>query len=88
MFPSQGFDSDKVFLFKMLKVGPGSSVDLVKWMQWGGDLQDAWIMFNHVKPIKHWTTMACHIYSSTSCHIMTIIICDMQSDDATAQSIF
>jgi hypothetical protein len=32
MFPGQAFDSDKVFLFKMLEVGPNSSMDLVKWM--------------------------------------------------------
>jgi hypothetical protein len=32
MFPSQGFDSDKVFVFKMSEVGPGSDVDLVKRM--------------------------------------------------------
>jgi hypothetical protein len=44
MFPSQGFDSDKVFVFKMPKVELGSSVDLVKRMQPGDDLQDAWMM--------------------------------------------
>jgi hypothetical protein len=38
IFLGQGFNSDKVFLFKMSKVGPGSSVDLVKRMQLGGDL--------------------------------------------------
>jgi hypothetical protein len=29
MFPSQGSDFDKVFLFKMLEVGPSNGVDLV-----------------------------------------------------------
>ena len=32
MFPGQGNDSDKVFVFKMLELGPGSGVDLVKRM--------------------------------------------------------
>ena len=31
-FPSQGTDIDKVFVFKMSEVGPGSGVDLVKRM--------------------------------------------------------
>jgi hypothetical protein len=77
MFPGQGSDSDKVFLFKMSKVGPSSGVDLVKRMQPGGDLQDAWIMFDHVKRIKKWTTMACHVYDSTYYRVMTIAVCDM-----------
>jgi hypothetical protein len=29
-FPRQGSDSDKVFVFKMSEVGPGSGVHLVK----------------------------------------------------------
>jgi hypothetical protein len=88
MFPGQGFDSDKMFLFKMSEVmGPGSGVDLVKYMQPGGDLQDAWIMFDHVKHVKKWTTMACHVYDSTYYRVMTIAICDMQSEDAAAQSV-
>jgi hypothetical protein len=29
-FPGQGSDSDKLFVFKMSKVGPGSGVHLVK----------------------------------------------------------
>jgi hypothetical protein len=31
-FPGQGSDSDKVFVFKMSEVGPGSGVHLVKRM--------------------------------------------------------
>jgi hypothetical protein len=87
MFSGQGFDSDKVFLFKMSKVGPGNGVDLVKRMQPGGDLQDAWIVFDHVKRVKKWTTMVCHVYNSTYCCIMTMKICDMQSEDVVAPSV-
>jgi hypothetical protein len=68
-------------------VGPGSGVDLVKRMQPSGDLEDAWMMFDHVKRVKKWTTMACHVYDSTYCRVMTIAVCDMQSEDAAAQSV-
>jgi hypothetical protein len=54
-FPGQGSDLDKVFVFKMSEVGPGSGVHLVNRMQPGGDLEHAWIMFNHVKRVKNWT---------------------------------
>jgi hypothetical protein len=86
-FPGQGSESDKVFVFKMSEVGPGSGVHLVKRMQPGGDLEDAWIMFDHVKRVKHWTTMACHVYDSSYCRVMTIAVCDMQSEDAAAQMV-
>ena len=39
-------------------------------MQPGGDLESSWIMFDHVKRVKHWTTMACHVYDSTYCRVM------------------
>jgi hypothetical protein len=87
-FPGQGADLDKVFLFKMSEVGPGSGVDLVRRMQHGGDLQNAWVMFDHVKRVKYWTTMACHVYDSTYCRVMTIATCDMQSEDSQAQILF
>jgi hypothetical protein len=71
----------------MSEVGPGSGVHLVNRMQSGGDLEHAWIMFDHVKRIKNWTTMACHVYDSAYCRIMTIAVCDMQSKDAAAQMV-
>jgi hypothetical protein len=88
MFPGQGEDSEKVFVFKMSEVGPGSGVDLVRRMQEGGDLENAWMMFDHVKRVKLWTTMACHVYDSTYCRVMSIACCDMQSEDADAQLVF
>ena len=60
VFPGQG--KEKVYVFKMLTEGPGSGVDLIRRMQVGGDLQNAWMMFGHVKCVKDWTTMACHVY--------------------------
>jgi hypothetical protein len=44
------------------------------------------MMFNHVKRVKKWTTMACHVYNSIYYRVMTIAVCDMQSEDAAAQS--
>ena len=41
MFPGQGNDSEKVFIFKMSEISSGSGVDLVRRMQPGGDLEHA-----------------------------------------------
>ena len=61
MFPDQGDDSEKVFIFKMSKVGAGSGMDLVRRMQPGRNLEHTWIIFDHVKFVTNWTTMACHV---------------------------
>ena len=87
MFSGQGSDFVKVFVFKMSKVGLGSGIDMLKRMQSSSNLEDAWMMFDHVKCVKKWTTMACHVYDSTNCRVMTIAVCDMQSKDVVAQSI-
>jgi hypothetical protein len=44
-------------------------------------------MFDHKKRIKKWTTMACHVYDSAYCCVMTVAVCNMQSEDATAQRV-
>ena len=85
-FPGQS--NDKVFVFKMSVDLEGSGVDLVRRMQPGGDLQDSWIMFDHVKRVDKWTTMACHVYDSRYCKVLTVAICDMQSEDHIAQILF
>ena len=72
----------------MCEVVPGSGVDLVKRMQPEEDLQNAWVMFDHVKRVKYWTTMTSHVYNSTYCRVMTIATCDMQSEDCKAQILF
>ena len=46
------------------------------------------MMFDYIKRVKQWTTMACHVYDSAYCRIMTIAICDMQSEDVAAQTVF
>ena len=45
-FPGQS--KDKVFVFKMSVDLPGSGVDLVERMQEGGNMENYWIMFDHV----------------------------------------
>ena len=87
IFPGQGDGSNKVFIFEMSEVGLDSGVDLVMWMQLGRDLELAWFMFDHVKRITNWTTMACHVYDSTYQCVMTIVCCDFQSEDKDAQII-
>jgi hypothetical protein len=46
------------------------------------------MMFDHVKRVRQWTTMACHMYDSTYCRVITIASCDMQSKDCDAQIVF
>ena len=88
MFSGQGDDSEKVFIFKMSEIGSSSGVDLVRRMQPHGDLEHAWIMFDHVKRVTNWTTMACHVYDATYQRVMTIACCDFQFEDKEAQIIF
>ncbi len=53
LLPSQVV-GQKVFIFKMLINGVGSGANLVMRMQLGGDLENAWIMFDHVKYVASW----------------------------------
>ena len=84
-FPGQGGASDIVYLFKMSTVGAGSGMDLVRRMQSGGDLELAWIMFDHVKRVAGWTSLGAHVYDPVYCKVMTICVCDMMCEMANAQ---
>lgn len=64
----------------------GSGVDIVRRMQRGGGMKDSWIMFDHVKRLRDWIMMACHVYDMKHCKGLTIACCDMQSQDAQAQT--
>jgi hypothetical protein len=44
-------------------------------------------MFDHVKHVVSWTTMACHVYDSAYCKVMTITVCDMQFQETKAQQV-
>jgi hypothetical protein len=75
-FPNQQA-RQKVYLFKMSINGAASKFDLVQQMQPGDDLQNAWMMFDHVKCVQGWMVMACHVYDPIYCKVMTIMVCDM-----------
>ena len=38
-------------------------------------------MFDYVKHIQVWTTMAYHVYDSTYCKVMAIGVYNIQSED-------
>ncbi len=69
-------DGQKVFMFKMSFYGLASGVDMVRCMQLGG-FANCWLMFDHVKRVHEWTTMACHVYDLVYCKMFVTIICDM-----------
>jgi hypothetical protein len=56
-------------------------------MQPERDVQNSWIMFDHVKHIEHWIIMAYHVYDPTYYKVMTITICNMQFENTIAQQI-
>jgi hypothetical protein len=85
VFPGQG--KDKVYVFKMPEDRPGSGVNLVKHMQPRGDLENAWLIFDHINRVKVWTTMAYHVYDVVYCKVMTIAVYDMQLEDTKVQCI-
>jgi hypothetical protein len=85
-FPRQQL-GDKLLMFKMSMHGNGSGYDLVKQMQPRGNLQTVWIMFDHVKHVKGWTTLACHVYDFLYYKVMMIVICDMQYEDMAVQCV-
>lgn len=64
LFPGQVSDNEneRCYIFKMSTVGPASGVSIVKQMQKGGELEQSWVCFDHVKRIRGWTTMAAHVY--------------------------
>jgi hypothetical protein len=77
----------KVYLFKIFVNGTTSEFDLVQQMQPDDDLQNAWMMLDHVKHVQGWVTMAYQAYDLIYCKVMTIAIYDMQFKDTKAQCI-
>jgi predicted AAA+ superfamily ATPase len=62
------------YLFNFFVDKAISRFDLVQQMQLGYKLQNAWMMFDHIKHVQGWTTMAYHIYDRAYCKVMMIII--------------
>jgi hypothetical protein len=46
-------------------------------MEFGCELENDFVMFDHVKHVEGSTTMAHHVYDSIYYKIMTIAICNM-----------
>jgi hypothetical protein len=44
-------------------------------------------MFDHVKCVQEWTTMACHVYDPVYYKVFTIAICDMQFKSIEVQCV-
>lgn len=83
-----GQSKGKVFVFKMSVDLQESGVDLVKRMHVGENMENSWIIFEHVKCLKDCTTLTCHVYHSKHCKVLTIMCCDIQSKDGTTQTLF
>ncbi len=45
------------------------------------------MMFDHIKCVQGWTTMAYHVYGLIYYKVMMITICDMQFEDTKVQCI-
>ena len=41
-------------------------------------MENSWIIIDHVKRLKDWTTLVCHEYNSTYCKVLSIECCDLQ----------
>jgi hypothetical protein len=54
-------------------------------MQLNYELQNEWMMFDHIKHVQGWTTMVYHIYDQAYCKVMTIVMSDMQFGDMEFQ---
>ncbi len=76
-----------MFIFKMSINGVKNGVSFITQMQPTRDLQNVWIMFDHVKRVVGWTTMACHVYDRVYCKMLTIVVCDMQYEDIKVQQL-
>ncbi len=77
----------KVFIFKMSINGVKNGISFITQMQPKWDLQNAQIMFGHVKCVVGWTTMACHVYDLSYYKVMIIMVSDIKSRDTKAQQI-
>lgn len=69
---------DKLFLFKMVVDFLATGVEIVNCIHARRCMENSWIIFNHVKGLKDWTKMACHVYNTKYCKVFTYICCDMQ----------
>lgn len=46
--------------------------NLVKEMYVGGEMTNLWLISNHIKQAKEWTTLVFHTYDTKYCKALTI----------------
>lgn len=63
-------------------------MDLVKCKQIKEDIKNSWIMFDHFKHLKDWTTLAHHVYNSKYYKVLTIVCCNMQFKGGVGHIVF
>ena len=80
-----GQDDELVYLFKMSICSQGSGVNLICRMQSIGGLENKYVMFDHMQILKDWKILGVHVYDPEYYKIMTIVVCDMQSEKENAQ---
>jgi hypothetical protein len=81
-FLGQDFDGTS-YVFKMSSSGLRSGVELVRHMT-EGDLKHAYVHFDHIKRVHHWTTLGAHVYDPYCQHVLTIAVCNMKIETGEA----
>ena len=74
------------FVFKMSLDLAGSGADIVKCMQHSGDMENFLDNVDHVKCLYDCTIVAGHVYNNKHGKVLTIACCDIQSEDAQAET--
>lgn len=88
-FHGQKDETRLCYLFKMSTHRRGSGVDIVRRMSTDKcDLHRCWVVFDHVKRIEGWTTLAAYVYDPHYRGVMTITTCDMKAKDKLPQGLF
>jgi hypothetical protein len=57
-------------------------------MQSGSDMENSWIMVNHVKQLNDKAMMACYAYNNKDSKISTTTYYDMQPKDVVVHILF
>ena len=55
-----------------------SGVNLVRYMQSSGDMENSWMIFDQVKRPRKLTTVSCHAYGNKHYKVSTIACCAME----------
>ena len=84
---SKGNPKRKCLSSKMSMDLPWSGVNFVKRGPFDQDTENSWIIFDHIKRLKDYTTIVCHVYNNKYCNVLMIACCDMQYEDGVAPTL-